>query len=479
MGPGFVWLLLACSGGRPPVGGDDTGQAEPPPPVERVGVGVLDVSCAPQNALRFTCTVRPDAPGEAVLEAWPRDDPGVRRRFEGRVSGASGDLLVWGLKPETTYSWRAESGGQWRIGELVTGGLPDDFTPRYEATGSDDQDVEALLAVSSCAPGWLHLLDADGDVIWYLDLRTVLDPVGGFTVAGAHRTEEGTVLAVLGRERIVEVNLGGEVLLDLRKGRDFEHSVHHDLVRRDGVLYALYAEVVASGEYDYMVDGVYAWDADGVLIDEASLAGAWPYAEAPWMVDEGYWTGRFPNVVDFTHANSLFVDAGGDLVLSLRHLHAVVGLAGGPGTPGFGDVQWTLVGDPTSPLGAGDFGWVGPAPRNFSGQHDAQLLDATTLLMFDNRLVADEPGRVAELRLDWDAATVQVRESWSFERACPVQGVARRVGPRGHVVATCSSAGQVREFRPGSAEPVWEMEMSCGALPFASLPRAVPWPLTP
>jgi hypothetical protein len=79
---------------------------------------------------------------------------------------------------------------------------------------------------------------------------------------------------------------------------------------------------------------------------------------------------------DWTHANSAQLTPDGDIVISIRHLDQVVKINYANGQ-GDGRVVWRLG-------RGGDFQLDGDADAWFSHQHDAQMLDDTTLLLFDN-----------------------------------------------------------------------------------------------
>ena len=481
-----AWLVQGCSSPSEDV--DDTAMPSSPEPSApahatpwiRVGPGSLALDCSPdmRNRLRFHCEIGMEAPQGVVVEAWPADDTtGERvRRF---VSPRQRDhaVLLWGFKPQTTYTWRVTADdGDARVGTLGTGTLPEEFSPQYTVVDSDDARVQGMLVYSTCAPGWTHIVDRDGDVVWYERLPDLLEDQKLFSLAGLERTPEGTILSVVGRMRVVEITMGGEVRLDLRRGVHFDDDVHHAVTRHEGITYALFAEVVDDGEFEYLVDGVYAFDGEQLLA-RASLADAWPLVGQPWTLS-GYWASHYPGAFDFTHANGIAVRSSGELVVSLRHLHAVVGLRGNPGTPGFGTLAWSVVGNPASSIAPGDYAM--PFGVAFAGQHDAQIVESDAgpvrLRMFDNRLDLKENARAVEFELNELARTATVHQSWSMATACPIQGTAREVED-GHILAVCSRSGDIWEFAPGRAEPVWQANGNCGPVPFSSIPRAVPWPL--
>ena len=80
---------------------------------------------------------------------------------------------------------------------------------------------------------------------------------------------------------------------------------------------------------------------------------------------------------DWTHGNSVQPTPDGNLVFSIRHQDWVVKINYSNGT-GNGDIMWRLGKD-------GDFVYNSTDPYPwFSHQHDARLLDDSTMIVFDN-----------------------------------------------------------------------------------------------
>lgn len=101
---------------------------------------------------------------------------------------------------------------------------------------------------------------------------------------------------------------------------------------------------------------------------------------------------------DYCHGNSIDQDAQGDLLVSFRHLNAVVKIRRADGS-----VAWQLGGKASSFTFANDAG--------FSGQHDARWLPNGHIAVFDNANTAPEPkvSRAVEYQLDtlnWVATKV-------------------------------------------------------------------------
>jgi hypothetical protein len=481
-------LLAACGGS------DD---AVPPPTDDRVATAVTgdtgaastaetadtglppgpdDCAIDPGNALRAWCTSPAPATDQLRVDV-VRDDGTTVGTFRPDPALGTG-ILVWGLEPDRRFDWRLvdEGAGVDLAGWFHTAVLPDDLhdVALDVVSASADQRLDAFVFSPSCAPGFAVMMDADGDVIWYQDLEA--GESDRMAVVPVAFTEDDTVLAIAGHTQVREVDLAGNVRLDLDQGTDFEDLVHHDIFRKDGLTYALRAREGQVGADAVIMDGVYVFDAAGAVVDEIDLEGVWPYSYQPLM-EGGYWSGAFGDAIDFSHANSVFVDANGDVLVSLKHLGSLAKFQGGPGAPGFGTLLWTAVGNPDSAIVAeNDFVVTGAGDATFEMQHDANLASDGTLLLLDNGDVG-APSRAVRYALDEPGRTLTLLESWELGSSCPVLGGVRELDD-GHVLAVCDTTATIFEFAPGGPDPVLEARVRCGgeggAFSVNYVPRAIP-----
>jgi hypothetical protein len=143
-------------------------------------------------------------------------------------------------------------------------------------------------------------------------------------------------------------------------------------------------------------------------------------------------------VVDLVHLNSLDVDlATGNVIMSARHLDAVVEIRRNPGQPDDGKVLWKLGGKaPTDPL-TKHLSIIGDAFNGPRRQHDARVLPNGHVAMFDNESNhAGAPARGVEYALDLDAGTATL--VWQYARPdganSPAQGSTRRLADGSSVI---------------------------------------------
>ncbi|HXJ80749.1 MAG TPA: aryl-sulfate sulfotransferase [Candidatus Methylomirabilis sp.] len=113
-------------------------------------------------------------------------------------------------------------------------------------------------------------------------------------------------------------------------------------------------------------------------------------------------------VIDLIHLNSLDFDAAsGDVIMSARHLDAVLRIRRNPGQPDDGKVLWKLGGNaPTDPATL-HFTLVNDPVGGPARQHDARLVAGGFLTMFDDQSgrPASSPSRGVEYLLNPGAGT--------------------------------------------------------------------------
>jgi Arylsulfotransferase (ASST) len=120
-----------------------------------------------------------------------------------------------------------------------------------------------------------------------------------------------------------------------------------------------------------------------------------------------------PDTVDLVHLNSIEPQANGDLVVSFRHLDAVVQI-----NRATGNVIWKVGGTPTTKdtaVGAKILTVLNDPLGGPARQHSATITPTGNLLLYDNRTPFTAPGspsigpaRAAEYQLDLTANTARL-----------------------------------------------------------------------
>jgi len=409
-------------------------------------------TCArqPENALRFDCDLALDAPGDASIH-FQAEDGDRRTRTSTAGLTTTHTITLWGMRPETAYSWTVEVNGvEGPSGTLLTGPLPASLTGlAITATGTDPVADHLAYAGSCGGQGHALIIGSDGAVYWY-------QPFEGRGTA-LNLTDDGTVILLSG-QRILEYDLSGELLLSLDED-DFGAPIHHDVFKYADHVYVLFADAYPVGDEEAVVDGIYVFDRAGTLVETWELFDHLSLTAEDLMgADDRFWEEDFPGAADFSHGNSVFVDASGIYVSTrwISTIWKVVGL----GEPDFGAIAWSLTGEASAPVPPDlVLGTRIGGEADFIGQHHATMAPDGRLTLFDNRTAGDTSRGLA-LDVDETAGTAEIVAAYPLPVQCNVQGGSFQVEGGGTVV-TCATTGRTYHFQPGAAEASFTLTASC------------------
>ncbi len=444
-----IAALFACSSSEP--------ETSP-------GDGQIDASCEQQadNVLRWDCTVQAAGP---VQIRWQRVAGGPEL---GAISieGTEHSFTLYFLKEDTDYQFTASSADATTTGTFTTAELTG--MPNIDVSGQTTMDWMLMTAACADEPT-LIIVDQDADIVWY---QTFEGGVGGQGGISYNWSPQGTVLAVVS-ETIWEIELSGEVIVQFDRGEDYDAALHHDLFKAgNGLIYAIYQDLLVNDEGDWIVDGLLVFDGEGQVAD---------WSSAPFLdpVDDGSFepggpgNGDFPGAIEYTHANGVYVDDNSDAYLSLRHLDAIWKIPMYPDDPDFGLPTWQLVGTTGGQL-SGDFeisASAGDVAR-FSGQHHANPVPEGGLALFDN-LGDNSTSRGIILDLDEQSGTAEIVEVYDVGGVCHAQGGLYPLDS-GNRLVTCATEQRVMEFEPGASDPVWTFDLACEGAGGSIAPRGIP-----
>ena len=334
-------------------------------------------------------------------------------------------------------------------GTVTTGLLPQSARIFASSTGTSSGSL--FLTSSPCPGAYAIVLDAAGTVLWYEDLaqQGVTPPL----IEHVSVTEDDTVLG-MSSAYVVEVGWSGELIQVLTPGFDEGTVVHHEAFKKNGHTYTLFNEEMNLGGDTTKLDGFYVHDPAGELI-------------ATWRLIDHY-TPPIPpvgdgGVVDFSHANSLYVLDDGDILVSFRHLSAVAKIRGDWTAPDFGEILWKLSGDASNTDFGTDFSLTATAGSfpGFIHQHNVHPLPDGRLAMLDNRKDQPERTRVLVIDVDEIAGTANVDLAYELDRLCIFQGSAWHT-EAGNPMALCAPDSTVFEFAANDAsEPIYQLNLQC------------------
>jgi arylsulfate sulfotransferase len=305
------------------------------------------------------------------------------------------NILVAGMKPQTTYHMRAHV--DWASGSFVdqdqtftTGALPTSQPlPQFRVTRpvagtfaslAPTQGVELLSLVAPAGTLGLQAVvsDLQGNIIWYC-------PAGGLP---AKPMQNGHFILNLGKD-LREVDLACNTIRDVSvaqvtqslqtNGYSFTtlNFFHHDqLVLPNGHWIAL-AQTVKDFTDLPGYPGTTGAEGDVLMDIDPSGHVVWAWSAFDHL-DINRHLGSLP---DWTHSNAIVYTPDGNLLLSMRNQSWILKIDYANGT-GSGNVLWKLGED-------GDFTLLGGDPSQwFYGQHYPYLLGTDgsqmTMAVFDD-----------------------------------------------------------------------------------------------
>jgi len=421
-----------------------------------------DCQLAEDNVLRAWCEVYTEPQVPVEVRFAPADGLGPERT---RVVEAGETVVgLYGMSGERDYLWEAsalDSPHTRLSGRFTTGVVPEGARVDVEVSG--DSTAEHFLIASPCsASGFAVVMTPAGEVVWYEQL--VPEPTVVKNLRGVSWTEDDTVLGVHAKG-VEEVDWMGREIFAISEGVHFEENVHHDVFKKDGRVYVLFNEHATFFDEDFLLDGVYVFEG----ADEP--VAAWHFQD----VFQPPGPENKSGTIDYTHANSVFVDDQGDILVSMRHLSAVAKLDGDLTSDRFGEVIWRLSGDSSAVFGM-DFALDAVQGKDaaFARQHNVHWLPDGRLAMFDNRAHVQEASRLIVLDLDEVAMTAEIVETYPLDEHCRFQGGAWHT-EAGNPVATCAPYGRAYEFAAGQPDAwVYEVQATCDSGQDAYVPRFVP-----
>jgi hypothetical protein len=393
------------------------------------------------NGLLFHLDVALDQPARVGVRYYPAGDADNTLMTPLTESAAlNHELGITRVRPDTTYCFQVfaipENGGdpigtdqisELFQGSFVSGSLPPglDGEPFQHIFGQKTYPMTLLDFNNGVFQGMVAI-DGAGDVVWFHQHSADVFQIG-------QADDYNLVFGELGGDRLIEIRPDGtlvrEVVDTLEDGTACTPSGrwHHEILfHPEGGVYTLGSEireVEIGGEVRQVTgDTVVVWDRDqGTVetvvslfdlldpeVDRTSASDAmggffWRGCDVDWQMAES--DAEQVGVEDWTHANSLWLGAEGNMILSLRHLNQIISIA-----PDLQSVQWRL-GGPNS-----DFHFPDPTDQ-FYHQHTAQELPNGNILLFDNGATRpDEEGgeysRALELELDFEA--MEARKVWEY-----------------------------------------------------------------
>jgi len=331
---------------------------------------------------------------QVSVQFGPTTSYGLQTAAKTSASGGTVDILVAGMKANTTYHMRAvatsATGQEYDSDQTFqTGSIPAAYAPQYDYTVTPGQQPTAGVQLVS-GTGKEFAVDTAGNVIWYYAYQ---DGGGGPWLTKL--MPNGDILMILvrsdGTSGLREIDLAGNTVRELLVNdlqqylQQAGYAIKLAILDHDVVVLPNGHWLVIGTDTRVYTDLVgYPGDTTvqgNVIIDvDQNNRPAWVW-DAFDHLDVNRHPMEFP---DWTHANALYyTPSDGDFLLSLRHQDWVLKIDYRNGN-GSGDVLWRLgyQGDFTLQNETTPAEW-------FYAQHDANILSTNTtgdfqMTLFDN-----------------------------------------------------------------------------------------------
>jgi len=351
------------------------------------------------NALKIQVDVLTASAVDAYGEYWPENNGG-NGKMQSNISknSVSHSLVFCNLVPKTNYDYHIITidNGVKTISKTYnfkSHDLPMWLQEQFKAINTFPQLIPAdfknglMLVNKRYAPGIAVLADYKGQIRWY-------HTVDGMGFKVAHFTKDHTILSILGTNdeptsygsQILEVNLMGDTILNLKKGQgDFKFTIHHEILKNDkNQLVTLYVDkrimdlsAIGGAKKDTVSgDGIMVMDNNAKKIWQWSVFDALnPLQDAKLL----------KNKKDWMHANSLNFDKDGNYIISFYNNGQIWKVDARTGK-----VIWKF----------GKGGTIAmPAGCDFTQAHAAHINAYGNLMFFDNGVEKHQSG-VFALKLD-------------------------------------------------------------------------------
>lgn len=339
-------------------------------------VGETVITQDSTNELRMHVEFAFDQTASAYVSYWAEANPDKKFYSELSQPNESHHITLVGLKGATSYNYQVfgsndQSNAKSEIGKFMTEKFPTNvlhlrWEPE-ERTGLSGY----ILSQRRLVNGVIFMLDDDGDVVWYQQIPK--------QPKLSHWTAHHSILVLYGTathrnsagDHIVEYDLyGNEVfhlnLSELKTPFEAHHEVRFD--KNNDLITLVYEhrtfDLSAQGgrtNQQVMSDKIVRMDTAGNVLWEWSLFDYLNPAKDPTILD---------TAEDWSHGNSLNIDADGNYLVSFRNFNQVWKVDSSTG-----EVLWKLGKGGDVEIENDDY---------FSGQHAFHLNTEGDYMVFDN-----------------------------------------------------------------------------------------------
>lgn len=426
---------------------------------------IRTITAAPvsDNVLRMNIDVETHCSTDITIEYWKKGG-GKHLTASSSAASASHRITLLFLEAETEYSFQvtASTGKAQATTDtytFTTKELPASL-PAYRVTQNDLGDINLdgyILIAQQTKPGYLVLLNQDGNIVWYY--RTD-QPV----TCANYDSETRTFLCLIGNNAAKSytcaewriVDLYGNVLLSKPNTELANSYIHHDVCRlRDGN-YAMVNFV--PGEFDLSAfggdskqtvygDGITIYDAQGNKVWEWNCFSERTPDDDPNVIqvlDRGGLV-TINRIDDWLHANAVAEDTDGNLLVSFNFINEIWKI-----NRTTGEVMYRLGKDGNVEM---------PDDAQTQGIHSVALEEDNTVICLDNGTQRQQT-RYLSFQIDEASKKATLKKCIAFPKnyCSQFQGSAKRIADNLYLYG--ASMKQCVLLTDADGNPLWVCEAS-------------------
>lgn len=353
------------------------------------------------NALKAAIKITCRAERDAAVEYWPQGHPTESTTTPLSTGKTVHRVVLTNLHAATKYEYRILTGHGSRLKagkvyEFTTNDMPVWMKDIFRIVCPDSSALPAnfakgyVLLTQREDPGYVCLVNARGNIVWYHAVHNA-----GYKVA--RFTNNNTVLGLLGGagyetsygDQILEVSLTGDTLLYLKKGMgDFQQTIHHEILEDKGHLLTLCVEERVMDLSSIGGKKADTIKGDGILVLDRKGRKVWK-----WTVFDELNPLQEKNILqekaDWMHANCVAIDKDGNYLVSFYNNGQIWKIDSKTGKR-----LWTLGKNGTFPL---------PDSAYFDQAHGIHFDQRGYLTFFDNG-VSKKTSRTLTFAIDGQQA---------------------------------------------------------------------------
>ncbi|MBO9732157.1 MAG: aryl-sulfate sulfotransferase [Chitinophaga sp.] len=358
-----------------------------------------------QNALKVKVDIQCTDTVDAAVVYWPKGQTSLRTTTPLSLHQLHHSIVLTNLLPAQHYEYQVQTGHgtaleSSKVYSFNTNDYPIWMKDIFIVVCPDSTVIPAnfrkgyVMVSRRDDPGVLFLLNAKGRIVWYHQVSGT-----GFKVA--RFTDNNTFLSLLGGpgyetsygDEILEVSLSGDTLANLKKGRDFAPTIHHEILltpKNEFVTLCVEDRLTdLSSKGGSKTDTVRG---DGILVMDKHGKTIWK-----WTVFDALNPLDDKNILqtkkDWMHANCIAIDKDGNYLISFYNNGQIWKIDARTGHR-----IWTFG-------KGGDFDI--PATALFDQAHAVHINEHGELMFFDNG-VSKKTSRTLSFKIDEGAKKAQL-----------------------------------------------------------------------